>query len=45
MPSSKQAIADAEIATTPSLAEGQTNFPRSSRLYLSPKCRYVAGLA
>jgi hypothetical protein len=27
-----QGIADAEIATTPSFAEGQTKCPRSSRL-------------
>jgi len=32
IPSSMQAICEAEIETTPSLAEGQMNFPRSSRL-------------
>jgi hypothetical protein len=35
IPSSMQAIWDAEIETTPSFAEGQTNFPRSNRLYLT----------
>jgi hypothetical protein len=34
-----QAIWDAEIETTPSLAEGQTNFPRSNRLYTSARIR------
>ncbi len=31
-PSSMQAICEAEIETTPSFAEGQMNFPRSSLL-------------
>jgi len=31
-PSSMQAICEAEIETTPSLAEGQTNLPRSNLL-------------
>lgn len=32
IPSSMHAICEAEIETTPSLAEGQTNLPRSSLL-------------
>lgn len=40
-----QAIADAEIATTPSFAEGQINLPRSSRLAKSdmptPSCHKI----
>src|SRR3546814_5051175 len=39
------AIADAEIATTPSFAEGQINLPRSSRLAKSdmptPSCHKI----
>jgi hypothetical protein len=45
IPSSMQAIWDAEIETTPSLAEGQTNFPRSNlfayRESPTPSCQRI----
>jgi len=45
MPSNSIESCAAVSEAEPSLACGQRNLPRSSRLYLSQKCRYFAGLA